>query len=149
MESHAALVDKLLTQIRDHGPVRSADFEWTDGAQSGWWNWKDEKTALEGLWMRGDLMVAQRRHFQRIYDLRERVLPDWDDSRAPSLEAAQETFVLNTVKALGVTKAAWIPDYFRMYKKVAQPLIAKLAKRGQLQTIQVEGWDVPGYFHPD
>jgi hypothetical protein len=110
---------------------------------------KDEKTALEGLWMRGDLMVAKRHNFQRLYDLRERILPHWDDARTPSLETVHETFVLNTVKALGVAKAAWIADYFRLYKKVAQPAIERLATRGQLQTVQVEGWDVPGYFHPD
>jgi uncharacterized protein len=149
MEAHADLVDKLLTHIRENGAVRSADFERTDGAQGGWWNWKDEKTALEGLWMRGDLMVAKRHNFQRLYDLRERILADWDDTRTPSLEAVHETFLLNTVKALGVTKAAWIADYFRLSKKVAQSVIEKLAKRGQLQTVQVEGWDVPGYFHPD
>lgn len=149
MEAHAELIDTLLTHIRENGPARSADFERTDGVQSGWWNWKDEQTALVGLWMKGDLMVAQRHHFQRIYDLRERVLPDWDDTRMPSLEAVYETFVLNTVNALGVTKAAWMADYFRLYKKVAQSVLEKLAKRGQLQTVRVEGWDVPGYFHPD
>jgi uncharacterized protein YcaQ len=149
LKEHAALVDKLLTHIRENGPVRSSDFERTDSAQSGWWNWKDEKTALEGLWTRGDLMIAKRHNFQRIYDLRERVLPDWDDSRTPPLDTVHETFILNTVKALGVTKAAWIADYFRLHKKVAQPVIAKLAKSGQLQTVQVEGWNEPGYFHPD
>src|SRR5690349_3866974 len=63
MDAHAELVEKLMTHIRENGPVRSADFERTDGAQSGWWNWKDEKTVLEGLFMRGDLMVAKRHNF--------------------------------------------------------------------------------------
>ena len=149
MEAHAELIDRLLTHIRAIGPVRSADFERTDGARGGWWNWKDEKTALEGLWMRGDLMVAKRHNFQRIYDLRERILPDGNDVQTPTLEEVHETFVLNTVKALGVAKAAWIADYFRLYKKIAQSALEKLVKRAQLQTVQVEGWDVPGYFHPD
>ena len=61
----------------------------------------------------------------------------------------QETFVLNTVKALGVTKAAWIADYFGLPKKVAKPVLEGLVKRGQLQTVQVDGWDVPAYFHPE
>lgn len=149
MQAHADLVDGLITHIRENGPVRSADFERTDGEKSGWWNWKDEKTALEGLWMRGDLMVARRHNFQRVYDLRERVLPDYDDAAIPSLHEVHEAFVLNTVKALGVTKAAWIADYFRMYKKDAVTALEKLVKRGKLKTIKVEGWDVPGYFHPD
>jgi uncharacterized protein len=149
MEAHAKLVERLMTHIRENGPVRAADFERTDGQKSGWWNWKDEKTALEGLWMQGELMVAKRHNFQRIYDLRERVMPDWKDDRAPSLEAVYETFVLNTVKALGVTKAEWIADYFRLSKKTAQGVIQTLAKRGQLQTVQVEGWKAPGYYHPE
>ncbi|MBZ0315008.1 MAG: winged helix DNA-binding domain-containing protein [Anaerolineae bacterium] len=149
MEAHAEVVEKLVAHIRDNGPVRSADFERSDGAQPGWWNWKDEKIALDLLWMVGELMVAKRHNFHRIYDLRERVLRGGDDSQVPSLEAVHETYVLNTVKALGVTKAAWIADYFRMYKKVAQAVIERLVKRGQLETVQVEGWDVPGYYHPD
>lgn len=149
MEAHTELVDALLTRIREHGPVRAADFARADGAQGGWWNWTDEKTALDGLWMRGDLMVANRQRFQRVYDLRERVLPEWDDARAPSLESVYETFVLNTVRALGVTKAAWIAGYFGRYKKAAQSALERLARRGQLETVRVDGWEVPGYFHPD
>jgi len=149
MEEHSDLIERLLAQISASGPVRSADFERPGRVSSGWWDWKDEKTALEGLWMRGDLMVARRHNFQRVYDLRERVLPEWNDDRTPSLEAAYETFVLNTVKALGVAKAAWIADYFRLYKTVAKPVIDRLARRGELQTVQVEGWDEPCYFHSD
>ncbi len=149
LESHASIVDLIFQRIRDEGPVRSADFERTDGGKSGWWDWKDEKTALEGLWMKGDLMVAKRHNFHRFFDLRQNILPDWDDVHAPSVETVYENFVLNTVKALGVTRAAWIPDYFRIGKKTAQPLINQLAKNGSLQTIAVEGWSEPAYFHPD
>jgi uncharacterized protein len=149
LREHAELVDRLLAHIREHGPARSAEFARAGGAQAGWWNWTDEKTALEGLWMRGDVMVANRQNFQRVYDLRERILPDWDNANTPPVEAVYETFVLNTVKALGVTKAAWVADYFGLYKKVAQAAIERLAQRGQLLTTPVEGWDMPGYFHPD
>ena len=153
MQAHTELVEKLLNHIRENGAVRSADFERTDGQKGGWWNWKDEKTALEGLWFKGDLMVAKRHNFQRVYDLRERVLQNGADGPAPSLEAVYETFVLNTVKALGVTKAAWINDYFRMYmymhKRLVNKVIEGMIKRGQLLPVQVEGWDVPGYFLPE
>lgn len=155
MEEHADLVELLLTHIRAHGAVRSAQFARARAARAGWWNWSDEKTALEGLWMRGDVMVANRCNFQRVYELRERILPDWDDAQTPSLEAVYETFVLNTVKALGVTKSVWIADYFGLAKKAvrskqsAQSALERLTHRGLLETVQVEGWEVPGYFHPD
>lgn len=149
MKDHRELVDQLIEHIRQNGPVRSADFERTDGVKGNWWNWKDEKTALEGLWMRGDLMIAKRHNFQRVYDLRERLLPDWDDARTPPLETVYQTFVLNTVKALGVSKTAWVADYFRLPKKTVQTTLDTLVKRGELQAVPVAGWDVPGYFHPD
>jgi uncharacterized protein YcaQ len=149
MQAHAELVDQLLAHIRARGPVRVTDVARAGEAQGGWWNWTDEKTALEGLLMRGDVMVAHRQQFQRVYDLRERILPEWDDDGTPSLEAVQETFVLNTVNALGVTQAGWIADYFGLSKKAAQLALARLAQRGLLDTVHVDGWEVPGYFHPD
>ncbi len=83
IRSHEEMVEKLTSHIREHGPVQSSDFQRTDGQQSGWFNWKPEKRALEVLHATGDLMVARRHNFQRIYDLRERVVPWWNDAEAP------------------------------------------------------------------
>ncbi len=149
LDEHNGLVEGILTHIREKGAVRSSDFKRSDDREGGWWNWKDEKIALEGLFMRGDLMIRKRHNFQRIYDLRERVMPDWDDAHAPSIAEVHQTYVLNTVKALGVTKAAWIPDYFRMYKAEALAALKALVEAGKLETVKVEGWDVPGYVHPE
>ena len=72
-ENRAAL-DHVLAHVREHGPTRSADFERQDGQAGGWWEWKTEKRALETLFTAGELMIARRHNFQRVYDLRERVL---------------------------------------------------------------------------
>jgi uncharacterized protein YcaQ len=64
----------VLDHIRTNGETRSSDFERTDGQKSNWFNWKEEKIALEYLFYAGELMVRKRHNFQRIYDLRERVL---------------------------------------------------------------------------
>jgi uncharacterized protein YcaQ len=149
MDEHAALVEQVVARIREHGPVRAADLARPRAAPAGWWNWTDEKTALDGLWMRGDLMIASRQRFQRVYDLRERILPEWDDGRAPSLAAVHETFVLHTVKALGVAKATWVDDYFGLSRRAAQAALARLAERGALVAVRVEGWETPGYYHPE
>jgi uncharacterized protein YcaQ len=68
-------LDKLLAHIRDNGPVKTSDFERTEGGGSAWWGWKDEKRWLEALFASGELMVARREKFQRVYDLAERVAP--------------------------------------------------------------------------
>ena len=39
------------------------------------WNWKPAKAMLDRLWNRGQLVIAGRQGFQRLYDLPERVIP--------------------------------------------------------------------------
>ena len=41
----------------------------------GMWNWKPAKAMLDRLWNHGDLVIAGRQGFQRLYDLPERVIP--------------------------------------------------------------------------
>ncbi|MBA7698532.1 hypothetical protein ES703_107210 [subsurface metagenome] len=75
-ERHKDVMKDVLERITKEGPLGSADFKAPDGKKRGaWWDWKPAKTALELLMWRGDLMVTERRNFQRIYDLTERVLP--------------------------------------------------------------------------
>ena len=73
-DAQRAGMDAVLEHIRRHGPARTSDFEGTQRPQTGWWGWKDEKRWLEALFARGELMVARRERFQRVYDLSERVL---------------------------------------------------------------------------
>src|SRR5215208_5212406 len=116
MDEHPTVTKTVLDHVQTHGETRSSDFERTDGQKTNWFNWKEEKIALEYLFYAGELMVRKRHNFQRIYDLRERVLTDVDKLADVSLADAHDQFVLNTVQALGVTKAEWIADYFRLSK---------------------------------
>src|SRR5947199_7605302 len=88
---HANEVKGVLDAIRERGPVRSSDFTRTDGKRGGWWEWKPEKRALEMLFTAGELMIARRHNFQRLYDLRERVLPSWDDAHLPPRDEARRS----------------------------------------------------------
>lgn len=131
------------------GEVRSADFERNDGKKGGWWEWKIEKQVLEYLFSTGDLMIARRHNFQRVYGLRDEIVPDWDDSRTPPMEEVERAFVLNAVKALGAPTAAWVWDYFRRPKRPTIQLVKQLMDEGELHVFAVEGWDDPVYVHPD
>lgn len=149
LNEHAQVAEMVLNYVRENGPVRSSDFERTDGKKGTWWNWKEEKIALECLFNVGELMIVKRHNFQRIYDLRERILPAWDDAQAASKEQIHQQFVMNTVKALGVTKSDWIADYFRFKKADVQAALKSLDKHDQLGRIEVDGWQAPAYYHPD
>ncbi len=82
LDKHREIVDEVLARIREEGGLRSADFKAPEGFVRGaWWSRTPYKVALETLFDRGDLMITAREGFQRRYDLRERVLPDWVDLR--------------------------------------------------------------------
>src|SRR5688572_5366410 len=148
LNEHATVAKTVLDHIRAHGEARSSDFERTGGQKTKWFDWKDEKIALEYLFLSGELMVRKRHNFQRIYDLRERVLPGSDELDEISPADAHDQFVLNTIQALGVTKAEWIADYFRLYKADVNAALKRLEEQGRLTKVEVEGWNAPGYIHP-
>lgn len=140
-------VAHLLEHVREKGPVRSCDFERTDGRSGGWWGWKDEKRWLEALFARGDLMVARRDRFQRVYDLTERVCPAVLDMAMPDAAQVHADFVARAVQALGITQARWIHDYFRTRPRLRDADLDGFVAQGVLVRVRVQGWDTPAYVH--
>lgn len=151
MQTHRADIDRIMQHIRDTGPVRSADFARKAGSKgNGWWDWKPEKRHLEVLFTAGELMVAERRNFQRLYDLRERVLPAWNDRRdAMTSEAAQSEMVRRSCQALGVVKAGWVADYYRLKRGKYDAALHALADAGELLPVRIEGWLHDAFVHRD
>ncbi len=147
--AHQKEIAHLLEFIRERGPVRAADFERTDGKSGGWWEWKTEKRALEMLFTAGELMIARRQNFQRVYDLRERVLADWDDEQLPPIEEVRRKLALKAIRALGITTAKWVSDYFRTDKRETVATVSALVDEGALISVEVEGWNEPALVHPD
>lgn len=151
---HREGMDALLARIRDQGAARASDFESETRGSSGWWSWKPEKRWLEAWFALGELMVTRRERFQRVYDLTERVLEKLDPPLDRSLlaldqDALRRRFILDSVRALGVTQARWIADYYRMKPAVTDKELAPLVAEGELLMAQVGEWSVPAYVHRD
>ena len=99
--SDSKLLGHILERVRAEGPLRARDFEDTRTGKKQWWDWKPAKQALEQLFMQGELMVSGREGFQKVYDLAERVLPDWVDTRHPGMEEYASYLVDTTLAAHG------------------------------------------------
>ncbi|WP_374349497.1 winged helix-turn-helix domain-containing protein [Chitinimonas sp.] len=154
LKTHQADIEQLLSRIREHGPVRAADFARSDGKKGGgWWDWKPEKRHLEVLFTTGELMVTARHNFQRIYDLAERVLAKsrpqgWIDARdQPDFASAERQMVRNSCAALGVVKAGWVADYYRLKRGKYDALLHQLADAGELLPVRIEGWSHDAFVH--
>ncbi|RDZ29177.1 winged helix-turn-helix domain-containing protein [Lysobacter silvisoli] len=147
-----AKIDRLLAHIRDLGAVKSSDFERKQPGAGGWWGWKDEKRWLETGFALGELMVARRDNFQRVYDLSERVagavVPGWDSTELELAQVRHQT-ILKSVKALGIAQARWVADYYRTKPRLRDADLQPLVEQGDLLRVEVQGWDAPGYVHAD
>ena len=132
------VLDAVMEHVRENGLARSADFERTDGRRGTWWDWKPAKIALEHLYNTGELTIANRVNFQRIYGITETVLPDWVDTTPPTEEEAYLTLLDKSAHALGICAPMQIPDYFHMKRTPAKPLIQRMLDEGTLLPVEVE-----------
>lgn len=137
-----ALVDQVLDRIRAEGGLRVSDFEYTGPRREPWYDWKPVKRALEALFAHGDLMVADRVNFQRVYDLRERVVPDRVDTSPVDPEVGRRYCLEQAAKALGVFEAKHLTFYAYMRATPARPLVRALVDDGAL--VEIRGETISG-----
>ena len=106
------LIRRILERIRVEGPLGSRDFDGVGGG--GMWSWKPAKMVLDALWDRGQLVIAERRSFQRQYELAERVIPKQAlEAPTPSDEETLRTFAVLAVAARGALTEAAIREHWR------------------------------------
>lgn len=92
------------------------------------------ETTPEILFTAGKLMVAERRNFHRVYDLTERLLPARDDARHTlPAEQARRQMLRRTCRYLGIFRAEWLADYYRLKRVAPKALLAELQEQGRLR----------------
>jgi uncharacterized protein YcaQ len=137
------LMEQTLERIRAGGGLRVGDLE-DDGGQRGeWYDWKPNKMALEALFAHGEVMVAERVNFQRVYDLTERVLPDWVERAPVSAEVGRRFCLEAAARALGVFERRALTFYAYLRATPARALLDAMLKDGTLLEIRGESVDSP------
>ena len=147
-----SFVQQVLAIVRDKGPVTAGEIAQEEQrSKDNWgWNWSREKTALEYLFRAGLVAIADRRNFERVYDVPERVIPQAIlDLPTPTEEDAHRELLLLAAHSCGVATASDLADYFRLRGPVARPRLHELVEDGRLLLAQVQGWNQPAYVVPD
>lgn len=140
-DGNRELVARMLERIRSEGGLRVGDFEYNGPQRGVWYDWKPPKMALEALFAYGDLMVADRVNFQRLYDVRERVLPEWVDTTPVAPDEARRFCLEEAAKALGVFEPRHLTWYAHMFATPARSIVRALIEEGALVRIQGESMD--------
>lgn len=108
---------KILRAVRERiereGPLMARQFDDPRAERGTWWQWKPAKAALEYLWRSGDLSVAKRLQFQKVYDLTERVLPKMHALPPSTLEAHVDWACSTAIDRLGVATAREVAAFWR------------------------------------
>ncbi|HSK69815.1 MAG TPA: crosslink repair DNA glycosylase YcaQ family protein [Candidatus Limnocylindria bacterium] len=143
--SNRAAMEAVLEEIREKGPMGSADLGLKGKVDWHWGPTTLGRAALEQLYFEGRLLVHRRQGIVRTYDLAERCLPP-DVLHAPepfSDDLDHHCFrVLRRIGAVGMlwnrASDAWlgIPG---MKAPQRQAAFARLAERGDVLGVRVEG----------
>jgi uncharacterized protein YcaQ len=130
--------------ITDKGVMGSADFEHrrAPGSAGGWWNWKPAAHALDYLWMSGRTLVHSRKHFQKRFDLAERMMPEAVAGQALSPVDFQRWHLRQSLRAMGVATEVDLRMYLSFPRNAGSDrrtaLRAALAS-GEVVEVEVAG----------
>jgi uncharacterized protein YcaQ len=142
-------IEAVRAEVAARGALAASELSEPGARRGPWWGWANGKRALEWLYWTGQVTVASRRHFERIYDLPERVLPAGVlATPTPEPHEAQRALLRIAARALGVGTARDLADYFRLRVPEARPRLAELVEAGELLSAEVEGWRSPAFLDP-
>ncbi len=144
-----AFVKRILKHVEVNGSTSARELSTRTTKKSSWWDWDEAKTALEYLFLTGELMSCGRgADFARVYDTPERVLPKKIlQMPTPSETDARKQLLVRSAIAQGVATSSDLADYYRQKLATVKPLIAELVEEGELRVIAVDGWQEKAYVH--
>ncbi|GAA1611296.1 MULTISPECIES: winged helix-turn-helix domain-containing protein [Kribbella] len=149
-------VDQVLRLVTERGPLTAGEAS-PDGVRrkrsdpdpdpttGRMWNWQDAKIAIEYLFCTGQVTIAGRRHFERIYDLTERVLPaDVLGAPEPTAAEARRELVRIAARGLGIGTLRELcggtgQAHFPLPAATGREVIGELVDAGELVPVRVEG----------
>jgi uncharacterized protein YcaQ len=138
LDQHRQAADAMLDHLQQRGSARADSFVRPTGIRGEWWDWSHEKLLLESLFACGDVMIARREGFRRVYARTDAVRPDWDEERMPGSEETATYQIRSTARKLGVVHPRWLGDYYRMQTALHRHIDA-LCARNELVPVTIEG----------
>ncbi len=138
------LRDFILTELQKNGAMLSRQFELEgihpeNWVSTGWTSGRNVSRMLDYLWIRGVISVAGRSGGQKLWDLTERVFPQFIGADLPSREEMTERAIEEAIKSLGAATQKNIDVHFirKRYHELPQAL-DRLEAAGRIVRVNIE-----------
>lgn len=138
-ENPKKTIARVRKHIRDNGLTMSRDLADGPKGNGGWWGWSPTKTALEYLYRTGELAVAKRDGFHKVYDLSERVIPEDLYKHRPSKSDLIDFKCREALTRLGFGTAPEIAHYWETLKKTDVEAWARPRLGKGLKEVMIKG----------
>jgi uncharacterized protein YcaQ len=136
----AKVIARVRRRIRENGEVSARDFE--DKGEGAWWGWGPSKTALEFLWRTGELAIARRDGFEKVYGLAERIIPADLRAARPTRRQTIDWAARQALMRLGFATPTEIAKFFDLIEIAEARDWAKTAlRRKEIVEVEVMGAD--------
>jgi uncharacterized protein YcaQ len=152
IKQNAKLKRYVLAELRRAGPLPSRaltedGIHPEDWVSTGWTSGRNISRMLDFLWIGGKIMVAGREGIQKLWDLSERVLPEWTPREKFSEREVTRRAALRALRALGVATPTHIAHHFLRGRYAELPKVLKeLEKEERIRGIEIEGWKGQWYL---
>ena len=142
LKRNVALVAQVEAEIAARGPLGNADFKADRRRRAGgWWNWKPATHALDYLWMTGRTSIHSRVHFQKRFDLAQRVMAAALDGEPPRAEEFRRWHLRRSLYAMGAATATDLRMYLtfpRTEARERREVLAEAIAAGEVVEIVVD-----------
>jgi uncharacterized protein YcaQ len=135
LRKNSRLLATVTELLGANGPMGHAELEGRRPPRGGggWWNWRPVQHALHYLWMTGAVTIHSRRHFQKRFDLTERVVPSAASIEAVSAEQFHRWHIERSLHAMGAALEIDLTHY------LTYPRGATAARRAALRAMLADG----------
>ncbi len=159
IEKNRAVRRVILSELRRKGPLPSRYFEekgipTVNWVSTGWTNERNISRMIDFLWIQGKIMVAGRAGLQKLWDISDRVLPEWTPREKLSEHEVVYRAAQKSLRALGVARARDIEQHFirGRYPHLAE-ILQELVAQGVIERVQIQDDEraLPGtwYIHSE
>lgn len=138
------ILQEVRTFVSANGLTGTKDISIGEVRESRWGHKKLSSAALDYLYTKGELCVAKKIGTQKQFDLTERVIPKdyFSGFRFMTIEQFLDWYVKRRIAGVGILwgkrGGAWQGNYL-WDNELRKSTIARLAEKGELKVIHVEG----------